>query len=97
MKQDQIKVSWTGTVVSIQPRSTVWRYLIDNRTHRECGFNVFLKGNVTALEPGDSLWDVSDYCQSHRLTDAYDFCVAISDKQEQKLLPAELVGKSFQL
>ena len=89
MMMTQIKVSWTGTVVSIQPRSTVWRYLTDNRTHRECGFNVFLKGSVVPTsppEPGDSIWDVTSYCESHRANDIYSFCVAISDKQAQKLL-----------
>lgn len=89
MMMTQIKVSWTGTVVSIQPRSTVWRYITDNRTHRECGFNVFLKGSVVLTsppEPGDSIWDVTSYCESHRANDIYSFCVAISDKQAQKLL-----------
>lgn len=89
MQSHQIKVSWTGTVVSIQPRSTVWRYITDNRTHRECGFNVFLKGNVTPLdppEPGDSIWDVESYCANHRANDEYDYSVALSDKQAQKLL-----------
>ena len=69
MKPNQIKISWTGTVASIQPRSTVWRYRIDNRTHRECGFNVYLKGTVAPLEPpepGDSLWDATSYCENHR-------------------------------
>ena len=86
MKAEQIKVAWTGTVVSIQPRSTVWRYLIDNRTHRECGYNVFLKGSVAPLESGDFLWDVDSYCESHRANALYDYSVAISDKQAQKLL-----------
>lgn len=74
MDISQTKVSWHGTVVSIQPRSTVWRYLIDNRTHRECGFNIFLKGSIDADE------DV--ICESQN---SYDFCIAISDKQQQKL------------
>ena len=89
MKSSQVKVSWAGTVVSIQPRSTVWRYLIDNRTHRECGFNVFLKGTVSLLDSpasADFLWDVAAYCADHKVVDAYDYCIAISDKQAQKLL-----------
>ena len=91
MKPNQIEISWTGTVASIQPRSTVWRYRIDNRTHRECGFNVYLKGTVAPLEPpepGDSLWDAASYCENHRASGElrYDFCVALSDKQAQKLL-----------
>lgn len=74
MDARQSKVEWRGMIVSIQPRSTVWRYVLDNRTHRECGFNVFLKGTV---KTGDIL------CFSEGKT-AYDFCVAISEKQEQK-------------
>jgi len=27
------KVNWKGKIVSIQPRTKVWRYLTDNRTH----------------------------------------------------------------
>ncbi len=27
------KVNWEGVIVSIQPRTRVWRYLTDNRTH----------------------------------------------------------------
>lgn len=46
MERNQMKVQWQGEVVSVQPRSTVWRYLIDNRTHRENGYNVFLKGEM---------------------------------------------------
>lgn len=76
MNEVQRKVHWQGEVVSIQPRSTVWRYLIDNRTHREIGFNVFLKGDV--------------YCEGERLdhessSSQYDYCVAISEKQAEKI------------
>lgn len=46
MDESQVKASWHGTVVSVQPRSTVWRYRLDNRTHRECGFNLFVKGSI---------------------------------------------------
>gem|GEM_PF-6716207 len=31
------KVGWQGTIVSIQPRTNVWRYRLDNRTHYLCG------------------------------------------------------------
>ncbi|MDD3050698.1 MAG: hypothetical protein PHR06_06075 [Candidatus Cloacimonetes bacterium] len=37
-----VKVNWQGKVVSIQPRTRVWRYLIDNRTHYHIGYNLFL-------------------------------------------------------
>ena len=72
MDKDQQKISWHGEVVSVQPRSTVWRYLTDNRTHRECGYNVFLKGEVSGDNPDSG-------------SDLYDFCVAISGKQADKI------------
>jgi hypothetical protein len=37
------KVNWQGKVVSIQPRTRVWRYLLDNRTHYHLGYNLFIK------------------------------------------------------
>lgn len=72
MNKDQQKISWQGEVVSVQPRSTVWRYLTDNRTHRECGYNVFLKGDVSGDDPDSG-------------SDLYDFCVAVSGKQADKI------------
>ena len=27
------KIEWQGIIVSVQPRTTVWRYRLDNRTH----------------------------------------------------------------
>ena len=75
MDKSQTKIAWHGTVVSVQPRSTVWRYLIDNRTHRECGFNIFLKGSIMG---GENLL-------SENQEGNYDFSIAISEKQEQKL------------
>jgi hypothetical protein len=44
MRNEPEKISWQGTILSIQPRSTVWRYVLDNRTHSEIGFNLFLDG-----------------------------------------------------
>lgn len=80
MDESQVKVSWEGEVVSVQVRSTVWRYLIDNRTHRECGYNVFVKGAARACGAGtDALVPPS------RGGQAYDFCVAISEKQQGKV------------
>ena len=76
MDDTQIKVQWQGEVVSVQPRSTVWRYLTDNRTHRESGYNIFLKGE--AVCDGETL-------QHNSGSDKYDFCVAISEKQEMKI------------
>ena len=75
MDKDQKKVQWQGEVVSVQPRSTVWRYLTDNRTHREIGYNVFLKGQVFCdAEPLEN--EIS--------SDQYDFCVAVSEIQAAK-------------
>ena len=42
--EESFKVEWQGTVQSIQPRTRVWRYVTDNRTHYHLGFNEFLKG-----------------------------------------------------
>jgi hypothetical protein len=38
------KINWKGTILSIQPRTNVWRYRIDNRTHSYIGYNLFLDG-----------------------------------------------------
>ena len=76
MDENQKKVQWWGKVVSVQPRSTVWRYLIDNRTHRECGYNVFLRGEARC----DGV-----LFQHDSGSDKYDFCVAISEKQQSKI------------
>lgn len=39
------KVDWQGKIVSIQPRTRVWRYLTDNRTHYHLGYNFFIEGH----------------------------------------------------
>ncbi|MEL7568600.1 MAG: hypothetical protein AAGU27_27535 [Dehalobacterium sp.] len=39
-----LKVNWQGKIVSIQPRTRVWRYLTDNRTHYHLGYNFFIVG-----------------------------------------------------
>ena len=43
-EQEQRKVSFQGTIKSVQPRSNVWRYRLDNRTHSMTGYNLFLSG-----------------------------------------------------
>lgn len=78
MDSNQSKVTWQGTVVSVQPRSTVWRYLTDNRTHRENGYNVFLTGHA---------YDGEEEVSFDRGAAKYSFCVAISEKQAEKLKP----------
>jgi len=40
------KIIWQGTIVSIQPRTTVWRYKLDNRSHYHIGYNLFLDGEA---------------------------------------------------
>jgi hypothetical protein len=39
-----LKVNWQGKIVSIQPRTRVWRYLTYNRTHYHLGYNFFIEG-----------------------------------------------------
>lgn len=39
------KLNWQGEIVSIQPRTRVWRYLTDNRTHYLLGYNFFMIGS----------------------------------------------------
>ena len=50
MQDDSIKIEWSGTVVSIQPRTRVWRYLTDNRTHYHIGYNLFLEGCADGID-----------------------------------------------
>jgi hypothetical protein len=45
------KIEWRGTIASVQVRATVWRYMLDNRTHREIGYNLFLDGEAAGM-PG---------------------------------------------
>ena len=45
-----MKIEWEGTIVSIQPRTRVWRYVTDNRTHYYLGYNLFLDGIADDVE-----------------------------------------------
>lgn len=38
------KINWEGRIISIQPRTRVWRYVTDNRTHYHLGYNLFVEG-----------------------------------------------------
>ena len=49
--QEQKKIKFSGTVISVQPRSNVWRYRLDNRNHRTTGYNIFIRGNAEGKEP----------------------------------------------
>ncbi len=44
------KITFQGTVFSVQPRSNVWRYRMDNRTHNLTGYNIFLNGTAEGEE-----------------------------------------------
>lgn len=46
MRSDPEKRLWSGIIISIQPRTSVWRYRLDNRTHSGNGYNLFLDGEV---------------------------------------------------
>lgn len=46
----QEKIKWQGTIVAIQPRTRVWRYLTDNRTHYHIGYNLFLDGSSNGVD-----------------------------------------------
>jgi len=45
-----MKIEWQGTIVSVQPRTRVWRYVTDNRTHYHVGYNLFLDGVADGTE-----------------------------------------------
>ncbi len=47
------KVNWQGKIVSIQPRTRVWRYLTDNRTHYHLGYLLFLENECDEGNGGD--------------------------------------------
>lgn len=49
-QEEQRQLAFQGTIRSIQPRSTVWRYKTDNRTHRLTGYNLFLTGTADRAE-----------------------------------------------
>ncbi len=49
-ESDTKKITWQGIIISIQPRTTVWRYRVDNRTHRHIGYNLFLNGEADDVE-----------------------------------------------
>jgi hypothetical protein len=44
IENSQSKIEWRGKIISIQPRTRVWRYVTDNRTHYHIGYNIFLEG-----------------------------------------------------
>ena len=49
-KNTQEKIEFSGIIRSVQPRSNVWRYRLDNRTHSMTGNNLFLSGTAEGEE-----------------------------------------------
>jgi hypothetical protein len=39
------KIKWAGRITAVQPRTRVWRYVTNNRTHYHIGYNLFLIGD----------------------------------------------------
>ena len=50
MYNDSVKMSWSGVIKSIQPRTRVWRYITHNRTHYHIGYNIFLDGCADSVD-----------------------------------------------
>jgi hypothetical protein len=46
---DSEKIKWAGRITAVQPRTRVWRYVSDNRTHYHTGYNLFLTGDQGAF------------------------------------------------
>ncbi len=44
------KIRFKGIVLAVQPRTRVWRYVVDNRSHYYLGYNLFLSGNARGIE-----------------------------------------------
>lgn len=53
------KITFYGIIRSVQPRSNVWRYRLDNRTHSLTGYNLFLTGIANGVE-GDFAIAISE-------------------------------------
>ncbi|MBN4067715.1 MAG: hypothetical protein COA82_09445 [Alkaliphilus sp.] len=53
---ESVKIKWQGQIKSIQPRTRVWRYVTDNRTHYHIGYNTFLEGEC---DEGLKVFDVA--------------------------------------
>ncbi|MGH4120927.1 hypothetical protein [Clostridium sp.] len=50
LESTSLKVNWQGEIVSIQPRTRVWRYLTHNRTHYYLGYNLFIVGDSSEVK-----------------------------------------------
>ena len=49
-RKTQEIICFSGVIFSVQPRSSVWRYRPDNRSHSRTGYNIFLKGTAEGTE-----------------------------------------------
>lgn len=49
-EHEREKIEWRGIIISVQPRTTVWRYRLDNRTHFHRGYNLFLDGDASGIK-----------------------------------------------
>ena len=49
-RNEQYKIEFSGIILSVQPRSNVWRYRLDNRTHNMTGYNLFLSVTTEGYE-----------------------------------------------
>lgn len=91
LEETSTKVTWHGTILSIQPRTRVWRYVTDNRTHYHLGYLLFITREAgdaqdkTELMPDIEWVDKSndDYDDDAHGRDTGKpwFSVAISEKQ----------------
>ena len=79
---DPYKLEWKGTIRSIQPRTRVWRYLTDNRTHYHIGYNIFLEGEceeglnafsvaISARQQQKGMFRIGDIVQGTAWTKKY--------------------------
>ena len=65
-RDKQEKIEFQGTIQSVQPRSTVWRYKTDNRTHKLTGYNLFLAGTAAGEEKAFSIAISEKQLQKYR-------------------------------
>ncbi len=85
--ETSMKVTWHGTIVSIQPRTRVWRYVTDNRTHYHLGYLLFIAREAVDKQgkpelSSDNIWDDECNDEEHdRNAGKPWFSVAVSEKQ----------------
>ena len=58
-----MKIDWHGRIVSIQPRTRVWRYITHNRTHYHIGYNLFIEDGFSGGGPGRFVVAISELQQ----------------------------------